>query len=94
MGSRLSSVSNGLPKILVKIWNVPLIDLLLDNCYQAGIDHIIIVTGHNSHIIEEYIPQKKTAKTVCLLFKMALDSLFIEGGVSTSMAPVTSTNDT
>ena len=52
MGSRLSSVSNGLPKILVKIWNVPLLELLLDNCYQAEIEHVIIVTGHNNHIID------------------------------------------
>tara|TARA_B100000508_G_C11395650_1_gene245661 strand:+ start:79 stop:798 length:720 start_codon:yes stop_codon:yes gene_type:complete len=68
MGSRLSSVSNGLPKILVKIWNVPLLELLLDNCYQAGIDHIIIVTGHNSHIIEEYIPKIKKNIKVTTIF--------------------------
>ena len=59
MGSRLSAVSNGFPKILVHVWDKPLIDQLLDNCIKAGINDVVIVTGHNNHLIDEHIPKIK-----------------------------------
>ena len=60
MGSRLSTISNGLPKILVHVFKKPLIDQLLSNCIAARINDVVIVTGYNNHIIEEHISKIKT----------------------------------
>ena len=60
MGSRLSTISNGLPKILVHVFKNPLIDQLLSNCIAARINDVVIVTGYNNHIIEEHISKIET----------------------------------
>ena len=60
MGSRLSSISNGLPKILVHVLKKTMIDQLLSNCIDAKINDIVIVTGYNNHIIEKYISEIET----------------------------------
>ena len=64
MGSRLSKVSNGTPKILVNVFEKPLIDQLLSNCIDSGINDVVIVTGFNDHIIKEYLSRIKTPVTI------------------------------
>ena len=60
LGSRLSSASNNMPKLLVPVLGKPLIDQLLLNCVEAEINSIVVVTGFNSHIIENYLKTLKT----------------------------------
>ena len=60
LGSRLSSVSSGTPKLLMPILGTPLIKKLLSNCIDAEIDNIVVVTGYNNHIIEEYLNDLST----------------------------------
>ena len=55
LGSRLSSVSNNTPKLLVPVMGQPLINKLLSNCIDAGIKNIVVVTGFNNHIIEDHL---------------------------------------
>jgi len=64
LGSRLSKVSNGTPKILVNVFEKPLIDQLLSNCIDSGINDVVIVTGFNDHIIKEYLSRIKTPVTI------------------------------
>ena len=60
LGSRLASVSKGIPKLLVPILGIPLIEKLLSNCIDAEIHNIVVVTGYNNYIIEEYLNNLST----------------------------------
>ena len=42
------------------ILGTPLIKKLLSNCIDAEIDNIVVVTGYNNHIIEEYLNNLST----------------------------------
>lgn len=55
LGSRLSSVSDDTPKLLIPVLGEPLIDRLLLNCIEANIENIVVVTGFNNHIIEDHL---------------------------------------
>ena len=52
-GSRLSFVTNGMPKTLIKVFDRPLIDILLENCSSVGIQDIVIVTGYGQDYITD-----------------------------------------
>ncbi len=67
-GSRLSKVSDGIPKILVHVFEKPLIDKLLSNCIDVGINNIVIVTGFNDHIIKEHISRIETHVNIEIAF--------------------------
>ena len=58
-GSRISSIYNGLPKILIEVFNKTLLEHLIQNCVSVGISDIVIVTGHNSDIINDYISNNR-----------------------------------
>ena len=58
-GSRISSISKGLPKILIEVFNKTLLEHLIQNCVSVGISDIVIVTGHNSDIIHDYISDNR-----------------------------------
>ena len=60
LGSRLSSVSNNTPKLLVPVMGQPLVNKLLSNCIDAGIKNIVVVTGFNNHIIENHLKTLQT----------------------------------
>ena len=60
LGSRLSSASNNMPKLLVPVLGRPLIDQLLLNCIEAEINSIVVVTGFNNHIIENHLKTLQT----------------------------------
>ncbi len=53
-GSRLSFVTNGIPKTLIKVFDRPLIDILLENCSSVGIQDIVIVTGYGQDYITDH----------------------------------------
>ena len=43
--------TNGIPKTLIKLLDKPLIDLLIQNCLDVGIQDIVIVTGYREDLI-------------------------------------------
>lgn len=51
----MSSITNGMPKTLVQVFDKPLINHLLQNCINAGIKDAVIVTGHNESMIREHL---------------------------------------
>ncbi|MCK5131511.1 MAG: NTP transferase domain-containing protein [Candidatus Sabulitectum sp.] len=65
-GSRLESQHNGLPKTLLKIGNLSIIDIILDGIAESGIRDVVIVTGFKAAVLEDY------------LSGIALDTLNIE----------------
>tara|TARA_S200000501_G_scaffold17983_1_gene15939 strand:- start:75 stop:800 length:726 start_codon:yes stop_codon:yes gene_type:complete len=61
LGSRLSPVSSGTPKLLIPIFGQRLIDKILANCIKAEIENIVVVTGYKNHIIEDHLKTIQTS---------------------------------
>ena len=57
MGTRLASVTGGMPKCLVKVGGVPLVDRLIERIGEAGIEEVILVTGHRAEELREHVSQ-------------------------------------
>ena len=55
MGMRLAPVTNHLPKALVPINGIPIIQLQLNQLERIGVNRVIILTGHLSYSIENYL---------------------------------------
>ncbi|TXT65797.1 MAG: Bifunctional protein GlmU [Promethearchaeota archaeon] len=54
-GTRLRPLTSEIPKPLVKVCNVPLIDFAISHLIHAGIKHIIISLAHQGELIEKHI---------------------------------------
>lgn len=55
MGTRLLPLTKTVPKELLPVYDVPIIQLLVEEVYKSGIKKIIfVVTKHNKKIIENY----------------------------------------
>lgn len=55
MGTRLEVVSGGVPKCMVQVGGRPLVDRMIERLDQAGLDDLIIVTGHRADQLEAHI---------------------------------------
>ena len=69
-GSRLSNITNGNHKALVKINNKSLIDILFQNCLEIGINEVIVVTGFKKHLITEHTKALKTNINIELIHNL------------------------
>lgn len=69
MGTRLESVSGGIPKCMVKVGGVPLIDRMIERIGQAGIDELIIVTGYQAEVLEAHVAR--------IAHPLARDAVFV-----------------
>ncbi|MUT68096.1 sugar phosphate nucleotidyltransferase [Paenibacillus sp. NEAU-GSW1] len=54
LGTRLLPITKVIPKPMLPIGTKPIIDYVVEELTESGIDHIIIVVGHKKEIIEEY----------------------------------------
>lgn len=55
MGTRLESITGGIPKCMVKVGGVPLIDRMIERIGQAGIDSLIVVTGYRADQLRAHV---------------------------------------
>ncbi len=53
-GTRLYPLTKDKPKVMIKIWGIPILERLLYNLKKAGITKAIIVVGYKSSVIKEY----------------------------------------
>lgn len=53
-GTRFLPATKNIPKELLPVINVPAIKYVVDNCVEAGITDIIIVTRYGNHAIEDF----------------------------------------
>lgn len=53
-GTRFLPATKTLPKELIPIINKPTISYIVDQCVEAGITEIIIVTRYGNHAVEDY----------------------------------------
>ena len=50
MGTRLMPLTKDIPKALLKINNVTLLERMIKNCIQADINKFIVIVGYNGEI--------------------------------------------
>jgi choline kinase len=53
-GSRIASVSGGVPKPLVPLHGVPLLEHVMTSCQEAGITRFVIVVGYRADLIRRW----------------------------------------
>jgi choline kinase/phosphatidylglycerophosphate synthase len=53
-GTRLYPLTKDKPKVMIKIWGVPILERLLYNLKKAEITKAVIVVGYKSSVIKEY----------------------------------------
>lgn len=58
-GKRLRPITDYVPKPLVPIKNIPIIEWQLKYLKKFGVDEVIICTGYKQEMIEDYINTKK-----------------------------------
>lgn len=54
LGTRVLPATKSIPKEMLTVVDRPLIDYVVQEGYEAGIEHIILVTGRGKGAIEEY----------------------------------------
>lgn len=55
LGTRLrSAIGDAIPKPMAKINGLPFLEILLQQCAQSGLKHIVLSTGYRARCIEEY----------------------------------------
>ena len=59
LGTRLKSVSNNVPKPLIKINNRPFLSILLEYVTSFNFNRIILCTGYKSSVFQKYAEQNK-----------------------------------
>lgn len=60
-GTRLQRESSHLPKPLVSVGGVPLLQRVVLNVHQAGINHFVVVVGHLGQMVQDYFAQHAIA---------------------------------
>ena len=59
LGKRLASVTGGLPKCLVPVAGRTILDRMIERLVQAGLDDIVVVTGHRSEEVERHLDRSE-----------------------------------
>ena len=57
-GSRIASVSGGVPKPLVPLHGVPLLEHVMTSCREAGITRFVIVVGYRADLIRRWFAER------------------------------------
>jgi len=58
-GKRLRPITDYIPKPLVPIKNIPIIEWQLKYLKKFGVDEVIICTGYKQEMVENYLDAKK-----------------------------------
>jgi mannose-1-phosphate guanylyltransferase len=63
-GTRLHPITGRIPKCLVPIRSVPLLEIWLNNCKAAGITEVLVNTHAHSGAVRDFAASQKTGVTV------------------------------
>jgi UTP--glucose-1-phosphate uridylyltransferase len=77
LGTRFLPATKAMPKEMLTVVDRPVVQYAVDEALEAGIEHIVFVTGRNKHVIEDYFDiQPELLETLTRSRKhMQLDSL-------------------
>lgn len=70
LGKRLAPVTGGLPKCLVPVAGRTILDRMIERLAQAGLDDIVVVTGHRREDVERHLDRadQQTARRAARVF--------------------------
>jgi len=54
LGTRFLPATKAMPKEMLTVVDRPVVQYAVDEAIEAGIEHIVFVTGRNKHVIEDY----------------------------------------
>lgn len=54
LGTRFLPATKAVPKEMLTVVDKPIIQYVVDEALEAGIEHFVFVTGRNKHVIEDY----------------------------------------
>jgi 1L-myo-inositol 1-phosphate cytidylyltransferase len=57
-GSRIASVSGGVPKPLVPLRGIPLLEHVMASCQEAGIKRFVVVVGYRADLIRRWFAER------------------------------------
>jgi choline kinase len=57
-GSRIASVCGGVPKPLVPLRGIPLLEHVMNSCQEAGITRFVIVVGYRADLIRRWFAER------------------------------------
>jgi 1L-myo-inositol 1-phosphate cytidylyltransferase len=57
-GSRIAPVSSGVPKTLVPLRGMPLLEHVVTSCQEAGITRFVIVVGYRADLIRRWFAER------------------------------------
>jgi NDP-sugar pyrophosphorylase family protein len=58
-GSRIAQMSGGVPKPLVPLRGIPLLEHVMTSCQEAGITRFVIVVGYRANLIRRDEAKRK-----------------------------------
>ncbi len=58
LGTRFLPATKALPKEMLPVVDRPLIQHVVDEAYEAGIEHLVFVTGRNKSVIEDHFDRQ------------------------------------
>ena len=58
LGTRFLPATKAMPKEMLPVVDRPLIQHVVDEAYEAGIEHLIFVTGRNKGVIEDHFDRQ------------------------------------
>src|SRR5512135_3215875 len=58
LGNRFLPATKAMPKEMLPVVDRPLIQHVVDEAYEAGIEHLIFVTGRNKGVIEDHFDRQ------------------------------------
>jgi glucose-1-phosphate cytidylyltransferase len=69
VGSRLAEETKLIPKPMVKIGKIPIVQHIINYYKYCGLEEFILATGYKKEIIERYYKKKKVCKLSLLVKK-------------------------
>lgn len=64
--TRLRPLTDSVPKCLLPIRGVPLLELWLNNCKAAGITEILVNTHAHAGVVRQFVAEQKTGVRMCI----------------------------
>lgn len=72
LGTRLRPLTEHVPKCLVTVGGVALLDIWLDALAKAGVDHVLVNTHHHADQVTTHVAARSTGPTVTLSYEPEL----------------------
>lgn len=67
LGTRFLPVTKAMPKSMLPIIDTPTIDYIIDEIIESGIEEVIIITSHNTSVIENHFAENKALEERLLI---------------------------